>query len=143
MRFDLDDKEFQMRMTQIEKSVFQNLEQAMNDAVDDLIRISSAIAPIDTGTLRRSWQREVKAVIDEGITGEVSYSAYTYSPGYGRFNYAIWTHEATYKLGPRSAASSGTDGYKVGNKYLSRPLYGEARKYLQWFLEALEKGVNE
>lgn len=143
MRFNVDDTEFQMRMGQIEKSVFRNLEAAMNDAVDDLVRISSAIAPVETGTLRRSWQRDVKAVLGESIIGEVSYSAVSYSPGYGRFNYAIWTHEATYKLGPRSAASSGTDGYSVGNKYLTRPLYGEARKYLEWFREALEKGANE
>lgn len=142
MRFEIDDKEFEMRMAHIGESVVKNLEIAMHDATDDLIRISSAIAPIDTGVLRRSAQKEV-VTTEEGIVGEVSYSAIKKTKGYGRFNYAIWTHEATYNLGPKSATMPGTDGYKVGNKYLSRPLYGESKKYLEWFREALERGVNE
>lgn len=141
MRLEIDDREFQVRTEHIQEGVLKSLEIAMNDAVDDLVRISSAIAPIDTGVLRRSWQRDVK-VTEEGIVGEVSYSAIAKSKKYGAFNYAIWTHEATYNLGPRSAASPGTDGYAVGNKYLARPLYGESKKYMEWFREAVEKGVN-
>ncbi|MDT2236653.1 hypothetical protein P7H19_10590 [Paenibacillus larvae] len=29
----------------------------------------------------------------------------------GRFNYALWTHEMTYKLGEQSQAAPGVDGY--------------------------------
>ncbi|MDT2193399.1 hypothetical protein [Paenibacillus larvae] len=55
----------------------------------------------------------------------------------GRFNYALWTHEMTYKLGSNRRHFSGVDGYSVGNKYLSRPLYGEQSKYWKWSLRTL------
>lgn len=138
---DLDLSEFEHATEAMTRRIENNVEEAMHDAVDDLGRIASNIAPIDTGTLRRSMKTEVKGMLDR-IEGEVSFSATEESLRYGRFNYAIWTHEASYNLGPKSKASQGTDGYAVGNKYLTRPLMGEANKYLRWLGEAVARGID-
>ncbi|WP_230460670.1 hypothetical protein [Paenibacillus larvae] len=110
----------------------------MQDSVDDLARIATDIAPIDKGTLRRTVDTKVKASKDS-VIGEVSFSAVETSRR-GRFNYALWTHEMTYKLGEQSQAAPGVDGYSVGNKYLSRPLYGEQSKYWKWVADSIRGG---
>jgi hypothetical protein len=142
LEFDISD--FMNATDEIQRKLAKNLEETMHDAVDDLIRISSNIAPIKVGTLRKSWKKEVKGYLDT-LVGVVTYSAIEESKKYGRFNYALWTHEYmdNSQLGPRSRSSNGTDGYSVGNKYLSRPLYGEAKKYLQWFNEAVKRSLDE
>ncbi|MCS1350320.1 hypothetical protein [Mechercharimyces sp. CAU 1602] len=109
---------------------------AVQASVDDLERIAVNVAPIDTGQLRRSSQKKVKTKGDV-ITGEVSFSASERG-----FNYALWTHEYDYNLGPQSSSAGGTDGYSVGNKYLSRPLYGEQNKYAKWWKDAMERALS-
>jgi hypothetical protein len=143
MGFELDLSQFEAATEQITRRVENNLEEAMHDAVDDLMRISSNIAPILTGTLRRSFTKEVNGQLNN-LEGVVEASAVNESLRYGRFNYAIWTHEYmnSGQLGPRSRAAGGTDGYAVGNKYLTRPLHGEAAKYIEWFQEAIERGIG-
>jgi hypothetical protein len=113
----------------------------VQDSMDDLKRIAVDIAPIDSGDLRRSGNAKVRENA-KSIVGEVSFSAIDNSSG-KRFNYAVWTHEADYKLGPLSAQSPGTDGYEVGNKYLERPLRGEANKYIRWIAEEVRGVVGE
>lgn len=68
-------------------------EQRLNDAVDDLAMIAQNVAPIgETGNLRRTVHKSIKGKAG-AISGEVSFDATESSPGYGRFNYALWTHE--------------------------------------------------
>jgi hypothetical protein len=113
----------------------------VQDSVDDLKRIAVDIAPIDSSDLRRSGNATVRQTNTETV-GEVSFSAVDNSGGQ-RFNYAIWIHEGDYNLGPLSAAAPGTDGYEVGNKYLERPLKGEAEKYMRWIAEEIEGAVGD
>ena len=113
----------------------------VQDSVDDLKRIAVDIAPIDSGDLRRSGHATVRENA-ASIVGEVSFSAVDDSSG-RRFNYAIKMHEGEYNLGPLSAAAPGTDGYEVGNKYLERPLKGEANKYMRWIAEEIEDAVGD
>ena len=124
MSFTLDAGDFLHRLTEEESNVTQAAKTAMYDNVDDLARIAQNIAPIDKGTLRRGMKKKV-TLKRKSIIGEVSFSAKDKG-----FNYAVWTHEADYNLGPTSAAAGGADGYSVGNKYLERPLKGEAQKYI-------------
>jgi hypothetical protein len=112
----------------------------MQDSVDDLKRIAVDIAPIDSADLRRSGHATVRQTATD-VVGEVSFSAVDNSSGQ-HFNYAIWTHEGDYNLGPLSAQAPGTDGYTVGNKYLERPLKGEAEKYMRWIAEEIEDAVG-
>jgi hypothetical protein len=113
----------------------------VQDSIDDLKRIAVDIAPIDSGDLRRSGNAKVRENAGN-IVGEVSFSAVDNSSG-RRFNYAVWTHEADYNLGPLSRQAPGTDGYEVGNKYLERPLKGESQKYLRWIAEEIKNVVGE
>jgi hypothetical protein len=123
------------------RRVRQAARDGVQDSVDDLKRIAADIAPIDSSDLRRSGHATVRQTPTETV-GEVSFSAVDNSGG-RRFNYAIWIHEGEYNLGPLSAAAPGTDGYEVGNKYLERPLKGEAEKYLRWIAEEIEGVVGD
>lgn len=140
-RFDFDISDFMRRTDLMKVAAVAAARTAVEDSIDDLERIATNIAPIDTGALRRSANKRVTAS-PLRVVGEVSFSAVENSPRYGRFNYALWTHEASYSLGPRSAASPGTDGYSVGNKYLSRPLHGEAPKYFMWWATAIRGALG-
>jgi hypothetical protein len=127
-----------LRITNVEQRIAAK--NGVHDAMDDLKRIAVDIAPIDSGDLRRSGHAKVTEHHDK-IVGEVSFSAVDNSSG-KRFNYAIWTHEADYNLGPISRQSPGTDGYTVGNKYLERPLRGEAEKYMRWIADEIRGAVG-
>jgi hypothetical protein len=113
----------------------------VQDSVDDLKRIAVDIAPIDSGDLRRSGHATVRQTPGE-IVGEVGFRAVDNSGG-RQFNYAVWIHEGEYNLGPQSAAAPGTDGYDVGDKYLERPLRGEANKYMRWIAEEIRDVVGD
>jgi hypothetical protein len=121
--------------------VRQAAKDGVQDSVDDLKRIAVDIAPIDSSDLRRSGHATVTET-PNNIVGEVSFSAVDTTGGQ-HFNYAIWIHEGEYNLGPLSAAAPGTDGYEVGNKYLERPLKGEAEKYVRWIAEEVEEAVGD
>jgi hypothetical protein len=113
----------------------------VQDSVDDLKRIAVDIAPVDSTDLRRSGHAKVTQSLNE-IIGEVGFRAEDNSSG-RPYNYAIWIHEGDYNLGPQSAAAPGTDGYEVGNKYLERPLKGEANKYMRWIAQEIEGVVGD
>jgi hypothetical protein len=109
-------------------AVHAALETAMNDVADDLVRASSGAAPHDKGVLEKSWNKKVSVSALKGVV-EVSYSAH-----HNGFNYAIAMHEGSYKLGPGSLAKPGGVGmsgttYRVGPKFLERPLLGEKITY--------------
>ncbi|QHZ45911.1 hypothetical protein [Bacillus sp. NSP9.1] len=125
MSFVLDAGDFLSRLDRTEHGAERAATQAMEDNVDDLARIAQNIAPIKKGILRRGMKKKVTLTRNR-LIGEVSFRAVE-----NGFNYAIWTHEADYNLGPTSAQAGGTDGYTVGNKYLERPLKGEAEKYIK------------
>lgn len=111
----------------------------LQDAINDLQRISTNIAPILTGDLRKSAKTKVDR---DNLEAELVFSVVKVSAHRGPFNYAYWTHEFEYNLGPISALSSGTDGYHVGNKYVERPLKGESKKYEKWMVDKL-RGVMD
>lgn len=136
MGFEIDDKDFVMKVTQIGERVPKAALKAVQKSTLDLEMIATNIAPIDKGTLRGSANAEVQ---NKGlwIVGEVAFSAVN-----NGFNYAIWTHEYTYELGPQSKAAPGFAGYSVGNKYLSRPLEGESSKYFRWWADAIKEAID-
>ncbi|MDT0155641.1 hypothetical protein Q9R51_26375, partial [Priestia aryabhattai] len=85
-----------------------------------------------------SYTTEVSHDSTYRIKGTVSYSV-----SEGGYNYAVKMHEGTYNLGAGSQAKSGGHGmsgktYPVGNKFLTRPLEGEADAYKKH----LEKGIK-
>lgn len=137
--FDFDFSEFDRMTARHEGGTERALEEALDEVLDDLILFSSNIAPKRTGTLRKSHSREIKKRSNGNIVGDVAYSAIEESLRYGLFNYALWTHEKDYN----PSMSGSFRGYHIGNKYLSRPLYGESDKWLGWFGEAVVRSVND
>lgn len=142
--FDVDD--FLRNLDFSDVKVRKGAERGMNDAVDDLVRVSSEIAPHDKGTLSRSHDRDVSWTGNK-VTGEVTYSVTEASPSGKRFNYALWTHEQTYNLGDGSRAKPGTSGmsgkhYDVGNKYVERPLKGESDAYKAHIAKEIRKELD-
>jgi hypothetical protein len=134
--FNVDTREFDIRISAITDDILDAAELAINDAMDDLVRISSQIAPIDKDVLRKSHERTVTRE-GEKIIGEVSYSA-AEGDSNGRFNYALAMHEWIYT--PSQAGSF--EGYFVGRKYLERPLMQESDKYKKWIADEI-KGATE
>jgi hypothetical protein len=128
-------------LTEITTEVKVAAKLGVQDSVDDLKRIAVDIAPIDSGDLRRSAHAKVTQR-GKDLVGEVTFNV-TNAIGGRQFNYAIWTHEAEYKLGPKSELVPGTDGYTVGNKYLERPLKGEANKYVGWIADEIKNVVGD
>lgn len=140
MSLEFDISDFLIKAQSNVTNVMQAGKVGVQDSIDDLARIATNIAPIDKGTLRRTVDTKAKASGDS-VIGEVSFSAVETSKR-GRFNYALWTHEMTYKLGEQSKAAPGVDGYSVGNKYLSRPLYGEQSKYWKWVADSIRGRIG-
>jgi hypothetical protein len=139
--FDIDFSDFERHLTQKTEQILEVELTAMHDTTDDLARISSNIAPILKSTLRKSVDTKVRVSKAGNVIGWVTFSAVEDSAS-GRFNYALWTHEQDYELGPVSRGAPGTDGYEVGNKYLERPLKGESEKYIEWVAEAIRKELG-
>ena len=139
--FEFDASDLFNHLTDKERRTLQVQEIAVQDSIDDLKRISSEIAPIKDSGLRKSVTTETE-ITAGGVVGEVHFSVLE-KTGDGTFNYAYWTHEMDYNLGPRSAAAPGTDGYHVGNKYLERPLKGESQKYVNNWAKAISEVMDK
>ena len=122
------------------------LKRAIEDCVDDLVRVSSEIAPHDRGILDKSFAKEI-LVNNTEAKATIEYAVREAHSG-GNYNYAIRMHEGDYNLGPGSRAKPGTEGmsgrhYDVGNKYLQRPLEGEKEAYTNHIKEALSRAIQE
>ncbi|MTV49846.1 hypothetical protein GJ688_12775 [Heliobacillus mobilis] len=125
-------------LKRMKKDICNQLKQAVHDCVDNLVRTSSETAPHDKGILEKSFAME--ATSNSGtVTATVGYCIKERG-----FNYALAMHELSYRLGPKSLAKPGGYGmsgkrYPVGNKFLTRPLEGEAQTYKQHIERELQK----
>ncbi|MCW2279106.1 hypothetical protein [Heliophilum fasciatum] len=140
-RMTVDAKAVLCKLEAAKQAVQRDVVEAVNDCADDLIRVSSEIAPHDKGILEKSHAREVAPKGDQ-VTATIAYSV-----NEGEFNYAMAMHEREYNLGPGSSAKPGTEGmsgthYSVGNKYLTRPLEGEAKVYREHITQILRNAIK-
>lgn len=133
-------------LSNIKKITKQSTKSSMGTIVDDLTQVASDTAPVDEGVLETSGTNGL-IVGGTKIEGWVKFEAWANAKNRSYdFNYAIWIHEATYNLGPKSLMKSGGNGmsgahYAVGNKYLTRPLYGEANTYRDLIEENLKNSL--
>lgn len=129
---------------EIERAVEKATMKAMKFAMKDLERVASETAPLDEGDLEMGGVHDVDTT-SKGLKGWVWFEAWNDNPDRSYdFNYAVWTHEQTYNLGPKSkkkGSGSGLSGktYPVGNKYLTRPLEGES----PFYRDKIEEEVKE
>ncbi|ABY46829.1 hypothetical protein BcerKBAB4_5335 (plasmid) [Bacillus mycoides KBAB4] len=129
----IDMSSFISAMQRIEQGALEGAEKGLNDCADDLIRISSNLAPLDKGSLRKSHTKKLK-VSATGVTADVSFSI----RGRNGFDYAVAMHEWSYT--PKQSGSY--MGYAVGRKYLERPLKMELPKYNRWIADAVRRGMG-
>jgi len=121
-----------------------NLQKELNEAVEDIVldikRVSSESAPHKTGALEKSVTYSVKELKSGRINGTVKYKIKK-----GGFDYSIKMHEDFYKLGPQSQQKPGGKSQfaggktvPVGRKYLENAvLYGE-----DGYAKHLEDAIN-
>lgn len=141
LEFDINVKDFMDSMKRFEVRAVGAGETAVNDFVDEIIRIASEITPIDKGTLTKSHTRTITKS-GGAIEAEIAFSVRE-----GDFNYALWIHEGVYNLGAKSKARSGTTGwsgkkYEVGRKYLERPIKGEQEAFQKHVAKLIDDRVG-
>lgn len=115
--------------------------QSVKDIGQSLVATASGAAPHLTGVLDTSGKEQTKSTSNGAIT-EVSFHATR-----GGFDYARWTHDSVYNLGPGSIAKGGSSGmsgafYEVGPKYLQRPLHGEAPTYAKYIEQKIQATIK-
>lgn len=126
-----------------EAEVMEAVAEAQQENAEDLLGKAVELAPIDTGTLRRSGEAHTERDA-AGTTGVVSFNTpyavrrHEEAPRKGIHPRYVkrgdkWVREGEYinGLGPITRSSPGVDGMKPGRKYLERPLKKYARKYVQ------------
>ncbi|MFF2886641.1 HK97 gp10 family phage protein [Paenibacillus sp. NPDC057967] len=106
--------------------------RGMHDAMDDLLRRSRELAPLDKGTLRTTAWTEVETE-GSSVVGEVYYSAVE-DGNSGRFNYALYTHEMGEFKNPTTPGTQ--------PKYLERPYKENVEEYRNWIAEEIRKELG-
>lgn len=139
MEFDFDAffKSLDWSKTEVQAGAAMGL----NDATDDLLRVSRDLAPLDKGTLRKTSGKNVD-ISNSGVTGEVFFTATEETESGELVNYALITHELH--------SGDGYSGFRFKNpktpgtqpKYLERPLKENADKYKQLVADAIRKELT-
>jgi hypothetical protein len=99
--------------------------RGMHDVLDDWVRESRDIAPIDTSNLRRQIHADQIKGSGLNLTGSVTANAVSTWKG-GPFNYAYYIHEVTER------AVTGDP------KFLDNPAKQNEKKWLGWIEEEIE-----
>lgn len=109
------------QLLNIDKTVLKAVKEGVEDCTDDLLRVASLRAPVNSTTLEKNGTSEVETSGDK-IVGRVSFQAI--NKGY---NYAYKMDRGNYKLGKESLAKSKrgvrskftNESLKVGSGYLT------------------------
>lgn len=130
--------------TKWKKNIPKYAEKGMKDVMTDLGNVAQSMAPRDTGTLENSMKTNLKSE-SKTIVGEMTFVAYNPKD---HFNYAVWTHEMAYNLGPGSLLKSpkpsryGRYTGFVGTGYAIRPALALAPFYAKHIGEIITKRLN-
>lgn len=142
MSIKLNSREFDREI----KKIVERLDGAGNDIVDGCYRIVDDVTdklmeesirrcPVDEAMLEASHEKSVKKTpIVKDIVGRVFIPAN--SPA---ADYAVYMHEWTYNLGPRSAEKQAGSSVTVGRKFLERALDENARAFGLYIIKKLKE----
>jgi hypothetical protein len=97
------------------------------------------IVEVEPNSQRRLWRIGVKNDAPAVKRGEDGQVLRTYTVG----EYAMWLHEATYKLGPLSRMKDTGGQHRVGRKYIERAFTNRFRSGMMRRIEraARQSGV--
>lgn len=122
----------QRNMKKKEDDFDRGLKQLLKEVTDKMLEESVKRSPIDEGFLEKSHERRLDYKNMEGIV----YIASNSPAG----DYALYMHEGTYKLGPRSLAKQAGVPVIVGRKFMERA-YTENRKALSDYIRNSMKEI--
>lgn len=121
------------------KAIEGGAKEAFNTVATDVQRTSSDASPKDTGHLE---QNHLNIVYGSGEwEAVISFRAMN-----GSFDYAEWTHEADYSLGPRSMTKAGGSSrfaghVPVGKGYLGKVVDQGESNYINHIAETIKKSL--
>jgi len=124
------------------RQVSKNMTTAITDVTLDMKRVASASAPHDTGFLEKNASHDIQ-VGAKYVEGTVGFSARDKG-----FDYATWTHDATYNLGKKSARKTGgkskygAGSVAVGKGYLTNTLSTNQNGYFNHMLSAYKDALK-
>lgn len=125
------------------KNLSKGMEDAFTDVVLDVKRVSSESAPHKTGFLEKNRYSIVST--RDGLEGYVGFEARSKKG----FDYATWTHDATYNLGAGSRAKRGGKSkygggvVPVGRQYLATTVRSNAHGYYDHFRKAYKDAIEK
>lgn len=124
--FELDLTKFANDLDNAIDAIGKGAREGMQQALDDWVRESRDIAPIDKGTLRR-------AITTNGIEGNGLNieGIVTANANEGGFNYAYYIHEVTEHAVTGEA------------KFLDKPLEQNRDKYMRWIEEDIQDELKK
>ena len=136
MRFNYEIKGLEKVMRNLrdkENDYDSGLKQVLKEVTDKLLEESVKRSPIDKGFLEKSHER----VLDYNNMEGVVFIASNSPAG----DYALYMHEGTYKLGPRSLVKQAGVTVIVGRKFMERA-YSENRHVLGKYIKDRTKEIN-
>jgi len=125
----------------LERKMIEGAIEGMGDAVDELLRDSLELAPLDKRTLRDSAKGNVSGENGD-VVGTVTYSATELDARGNRVNYALITHElgSSENMSAFAFKNPSTPGTRP--KYLERPLYNNAERYKQKMSDGVRRRLS-
>ena len=117
----------------LDKTVMKAVKTGIDDCTDDLLRVASLRAPVDSTTLEKNGTSKVEVGNDK-VVGRVSFQAM--NKGY---NYALKMDRGNYKLGKKSKAKSSSG---VRSKFTTQPMK-VGPGYLSDTAEKCQKGYTD
>jgi len=129
--------------SEAEQVVFDAVKEAMDDIKDDVVEVSSSLAPHKTGKLEKSHytRRSYKNLAN--CTFSLRYRADNKG-----FDYASWTHDADYKLGEgsqqkRPAHSRFAKGsLRVGSGYVSQVIDASQEQWDEFVAYTIDRKLK-
>lgn len=122
------------------REVQEGAKVGMHDAMDDLLRVSRDLAPLDKGQLRRTSGKNVEATLT-GVTGEVYFNATEMDKHGNVINYALITHELHSGDGYSGSRFKNPTTPGTQPKYLERPLKERADRHKQMIADGIRREI--
>lgn len=126
----------------VENQLSKAVVKSMGDVTDDLLRVATERAPVDTHTLEHSGTKQSPKLSGGNVVSQVSFRA-----KHKGFNYAIKMDKGKYKLGDKSLQKSkrgvrsvfSNESFKVGTGFLS----DTADKCTEGYVKHVEDEVSK
>lgn len=128
------------------KAVFEAVKDAMDDIKDDVVEVSSSLAPHKTGRLEQSHFTRRSYVNLQKCTFSIRYKAENPKDGY---DYSGAMHDSSYNLGEGSRAKQpahsrfARGSLHVGRGYLSQVIEASEEQWDEYIAYTVERKLKQ